>query len=161
MGEGSWKCIPALKYWAFYSREKFSHIAKSQDYFLIIQKHLWDKWSTYVARIYRNTSFLFHTFCGSYFKYFFPVVQSCCIWKDAAFWVTSELFGRDGQGEEMVRSFPITRPTWPVFPVSGWHIAAQYCVFFKSIFRMLCCSFFPLKMPFPNKNVSMYCLEYI
>lgn len=42
MGEGSRKCIPALKYWAFYSREKFSHITGSQDYFLITQKHLWD-----------------------------------------------------------------------------------------------------------------------
>ena len=41
MGEGSRKCIPALKYWVFYSREKFSHIAKSQDFYETNYPHVW------------------------------------------------------------------------------------------------------------------------
>lgn len=149
MGEGSRKCIPALKYWVFYSREKFSHIAKAQDCFLITQKHLWGKLSTCVARTCRNASYLFHTSCGTHFKCCFPVVQFYCVWKDTAFWATSELFRRDGHGQEMVRilSCHQTHLTY----LSGQWMTYRNIVLSVLLEHFQNAVFFPpLEMPFPE-----------
>lgn len=104
MGEGSRKCIPALKYWAFYSWEKFSHITGSQDYFLITQKHLWDNDPHMWLEFLEILHFYFTLFvvlilsiffsCGTVLLY----LERCCflshfraVWEGWTWWGNGEM----------------------------------------------------------------------
>lgn len=162
MGEGSRKCIPALKYWAFYSREKFSHITGSQDYFLITQKHLWDNdphmWLEFLEILhFYFTLFVVLILSIFFFLWYSPAVSG----KMLLFESLQSCLG----GMDMVRKWwdPFLSPDPPDQSFRSVNDISQHSIefFSKAFSECYVVFFFPLKMPFLNKNVSMYCLKYI
>lgn len=83
-----------------------------------------------MARICRNILFLLHIFlwdlsifaCRTALRY----LERCCLLNH----LIAICLGESHTVEKWWRSFPIIRPSWPVLPISRWHIPAWFLVFY-------------------------------